>query len=240
MAAHTFLVTGVSRGIGRAIADRLVARGDRVVGLARTPPSKGFTGIFHACDLADTEVTAGTLARIVADHAIDGVVNNAAINVVGRLGQVDLNDFDAMVELNLRAAIQVTQAALPGMRRRGWGRVVNIASRTALGKTGRTVYGATKAALIGMTRTWALELARDGITVNAVSPGPIDTELFRSTNPPDSPTTRTIMADIPAGRLGRPEEVAAAVTFLASEDAGFITGQTLSVCGGLTVGYAGM
>lgn len=240
MATRTFLVTGVSRGIGRAIADRLMARGDQVVGLARTPPSEGFAGIFQACDLADSNATASTLARIVADHAVDGVVNNAAVGIMSRLGQIELSDFDAMVELNLRAAIQVAQAALPGMRQRGWGRIVNIASRTALGKTGRTVYGATKAALIGMTRTWALELAGNGITVNAVSPGPIDTELFRATNPPDSPATRAIIAGVPVGRLGRPEEVAAAVTFLASEEAGFITGQTLSVCGGLTVGYVGM
>jgi NAD(P)-dependent dehydrogenase (short-subunit alcohol dehydrogenase family) len=239
MAARTFLVTGVSRGIGLAIANRLIARGDRVVGVARTPPPQGFAGVFEACDLADIDAAAA-LKRLVADRAIDGVINNAAVNILGRLGQIDLDDFDAMVELNLRATVQVTQAVLPGMRQRGWGRVVNISSRTALGKTGRTVYGATKAALIGMTRTWALELAREGITVNAVSPGPIDTELFRSTNPPDSPTTQAIMADIPVGRLGRPEEVAAAVAFLASEDAGFITGQTLSVCGGLTVGYAGI
>lgn len=240
MATRTFLVTGVSRGIGRAIADRLIARGDRVVGLARTPPSEGFAGIFQACDLADADATARTLERIAADHGIDGVVNNAAINIVGRLGRIELADFDAMVEINLRATVQVAQAVLPGMRQRGWGRIVNISSRTAVGKVGRTVYGATKAALIGITRTWALELARDGITVNAVAPGPIDTELFRVTNPPDSPTTRAIMAGVPVGRLGRPDEVAAAVSFLASEEAGFITGQTLAVCGGMTVGYAGM
>jgi NAD(P)-dependent dehydrogenase (short-subunit alcohol dehydrogenase family) len=240
MLPRTFLVTGVSRGIGRAIADRLMAAGHHVVGLARTPPASGFAGGFFACDLADADGTRRALDRIAAAHEIDGVVNNAAVGIMSRLGEVDLGDFDTMIEVNLRAAVQVAQAALPGMRRRGWGRIVNIASRTAFGKSGRSVYGATKAALIGMTRTWALELARDGITVNAVAPGPIDTELFRATNAPDSPTTRAIMAAIPAGRLGRPEEVAAAVAFLASEEAGFITGQTLAVCGGMTVGYAGM
>ncbi|MBM3570929.1 MAG: SDR family oxidoreductase [Alphaproteobacteria bacterium] len=240
MTRRTFLITGVSRGIGRVIADRLLAQGHGIIGLSRTPPDRTFAGTFVACDLADADETQRCLQRVVADHALDGVINNAAIGIMGRLGSVDLDDFETMVDVNLRAAVQVAQAALPGMRARRWGRIVNMSSRAAYGKAGRSGYGATKAGLIGMTRTWALELARDGITVNAVAPGPIDTELFRATNPPESPATQAIMAAVPMGRLGRPEDVAAGVVFLLSEEAGFMTGQTLNLCGGITVGYVGI
>jgi NAD(P)-dependent dehydrogenase (short-subunit alcohol dehydrogenase family) len=104
-----------------------------------------------------------------------------------------------------------------------------------LGKTGRTVYAATKAALSAMTRTWALELAKDGITVNTVAPGPIDTEMLHGSSPANDPATRTFLAAIPVGRIGKPEDVAAAVAFFVSDDASFITGQTLYVCGGLSI-----
>src|SRR4051794_33118165 len=141
-------------------------------------------------------------------------------------------------ELNVVATVAVTQACLPGMQAQGWGRVVNVSSQAALGKEGRSGYATTKAGLIGLTRTWALELARDGITVNAVAPGPIGTELFDQHNPPGAPRTRAILEQIPVGRIGRPDEAAAAIAFFLSEEGAFVTGQTLYVCGGLSVGRA--
>ena len=130
------------------------------------------------------------------------------------------------------------QTLLPAMKREGIGRVVNIASRAALGKELRTAYAATKAGLIGMTKTWALELGAHGITVNAVGPGPIRTELFEAANPPGDPRTQAIIDRVPVRRLGTPEDVAGAVGYLCSDGAGFVTGQVLYVCGGMTVGGA--
>jgi 3-oxoacyl-[acyl-carrier protein] reductase len=132
----------------------------------------------------------------------------------------------------------LTQAALPALRACGNGRIVNIASRAALGKTERIAYSATKAGLVGMTRTMAMELGADGITVNAVAPGPIATELFKNSNPEGAPRTQRIVDSIVVKRLGQPEDVSRAVMFFLSPENGFVTGQVLYVCGGTTLGLA--
>ncbi len=124
------------------------------------------------------------------------------------------------------------------MKSRRFGRIVNISSRAALGKELRTAYAATKAGLHGITRTWALELAKHGITVNAIGPGPIATELFMHANPPGSLRTKAIVDSVPVGRLGTPADVANAVAFFADARSGFVTGQVLYVCGGMTCGVA--
>jgi NAD(P)-dependent dehydrogenase (short-subunit alcohol dehydrogenase family) len=231
---RTILITGASRGIGLAAARHFAAAGHRVVGVARSAAPEGFPGRFHRVDRAARDLDRH-LAAIVAETPVDILINNAGAGRMARLGEVKLDDLDAIIRLNLTATLVATQACLPHMRAQGWGRVVNVSSRAALGKDGRGVYGATKAGMMGFTRTWALELAAEGVTVNCVAPGPIDTEMFRAHNAPDSPATRAIVASLPVKRMGRPEEVVAALAFFAGEHAGFTTGQVLYVCGGLTV-----
>ncbi len=236
MAQPITLVTGVSRGIGRAIAERLEASGHTVVGIARNPPKDALKGAFYTVDLADATATAAVLKEVAAKHPIDNVINNAGLVQTATLDQMTLENLDQLIGVNVRAAMQCTQACVPGMRARKRGRIVNLGSRAMYGRVGRGGYAAAKAAVVGMTRTWALELAKDGITVNCVAPGPIATDGFRAQNPPDSPVTKALLASVPVGRMGEPREIAATVAFLLSDDAGFMTGQVLNVCGGLTVG----
>lgn len=236
---ETVLVTGASRGIGRGIAARLTQDGYAVVNLDRDPPAALLAReTFVAVDLDDPAATAQALAGVVEQHAPARLVNNVGTVRPGTLEEVTPEDLERVVSLNLRCPIQCAQALLPAMKAARFGRIVNISSRSALGKELRTVYAATKAGLHGMTRTWALELAAQGITVNAVGPGPIGTELFRRVNPADSPKTKAIIEGLPVKRLGTPEDIAHAVAYFLDARAGFVTGQVLYVCGGMTVGLS--
>jgi 3-oxoacyl-[acyl-carrier protein] reductase len=230
------LITGAGRGIGRAVAEAAARQGHKVIGLTRSRPPGDFPGEVSVVDLGDDAALARSVAAIVERSSIDAVVNNAGIIKVAPLAEIDVADANTMWAVNTRAVIRVSQLCLPRLRESACGRVVNIGSRAALGKIGRIGYGATKAALTGLTRSMALELAPHGITVNCIAPGPIATEFFTGVNAPNAPATRALIDAVPLGRLGRPEEIAAVVLFFLSADAGFITGQTLYVCGGLTIG----
>lgn len=236
MITRTFLITGASKGIGRALSERLARDGHRVVGIARHADDDTFPGELVAVDLGDREATKQALADLTSRYDFDGLVNNVAAIRPQALDKVELDDLDNTMRVNLHPTVLATQALLPGMRERGWGRIVNISSLTILGVPDRTSYAAAKSAMVSFTRTWGLELAQTGITVNAVAPGPTETKLFRDVNPPGSISERRYLDAIPMNRFGKPEELAAAIAFLLSEDAGFMTGQTLFVDGGASIG----
>ncbi len=235
MSKRRVLVSGASKGIGRAVVDRLAGNGYDVIGIARTVPSD-FPGRFHEVDLADRGATAETLEEIVGEGRVDAVVNNVGFARFGHIGSIDLDDLFTTYDMNVRTAVQVVQAVLPGMIDAGWGRIVNVTSLTTLGVAERTPYAASKAALETCTRIWAGELAPTGITVNAVSPGPIETEMFRQRSPAGSDREGRLLASIPLQRVGTPTEIAHVIAMLLHEDAGYMTGQIVRVDGGGSIG----
>lgn len=231
------LVTGGSAGIGATICRQLIEHGHDVVSLARRRPDWSHPALQAVkVDLADAAATEQAAAGVAKQYAIATVIHNAGAIRPALLADVKQEELHELTQLHLGAAITIVQAVLPGMRERQFGRIVFISSRAALGLQTRTSYAATKAGMIGMARTWALELAPFGITVNVVAPGPIgDTDMFREIVPAGSTREAAIAKSIPVGRLGRSDDVARAVLFFADPQNSFVTGQLLYVCGGASI-----
>jgi NAD(P)-dependent dehydrogenase (short-subunit alcohol dehydrogenase family) len=235
--AEVAVVTGGSAGIGLVICEHLLADGREVVSLARRRSPLAHPKLHSIeVDLFDRAATAAAAHALADRFTVTTVVHNAGVIRPALLADVELDDLDALVELHLGAAVQLVQAALPAMRARRFGRIVLLSSRAAVGLATRTSYSATKAGMLGMARTWALELASDGITVNVVAPGPVRTDMFHGVVPAGSGKERALAAAVPVKRLGEAADVARAVRFFVDPENGFVTGQVLYVCGGTSVG----
>jgi 3-oxoacyl-[acyl-carrier protein] reductase len=225
------LITGGGRGIGAAIAKECIKNGWYPIILDKENAD-------IEVDLLDHHATENALQQILKDGPITRLVNNVGMVKPSPIEDQKLEDFNQVLSLNARCALQCIQALLPGMKSKNFGRIVNMSSRAALGKAQRSAYAVSKAGLIGLSRVAALELGAYNITVNAIAPGPIETELFTQANPTDSSATQQILASIPVKRLGQPKDIAHACSYFLSDEAGFVTGQTLYVCGGMSIGAA--
>lgn len=231
------IVTGGSAGIGAAICRRLLDDGARVIALARRSPDFTHERLaFVEVDLADRQATQAAAAAIAAREKILRIVHNAGIIRPAPVEDASLADLDYLTELHLGSMLTLVQAALPTMKASRFGRIVGISSRGALGLETRTNYAATKAGMIAMLRTFALELGPYGVTANCVAPGPVETDMFHAIIPEGSARKASLAKAIPVRRIGAPEDVAHAVAYFLSAEAGFVTGQTLYVCGGTSIG----
>lgn len=230
-------VTGGSAGIGKVICQQLLAQGYEVVSLSRRDTEIDHPKLHSIqVDLSDRAATGEAVHEMAQRFEVTTLIHNAGVIRAALIPDVKLDDLSALVDLHLGCAIQMLQATLPLMQEKQFGRVVLLSSRAALGLATRTSYSATKAGMLGMARTWALELAPQGITVNVVAPGPIRTDMFYAVVEKDSNKEHQLAQAIPVRRLGESADVARAVSFFADEQSSFITGQVLYVCGGTSIG----
>jgi NAD(P)-dependent dehydrogenase (short-subunit alcohol dehydrogenase family) len=232
------VLTGGSSGIGLATAQAFLDAGYEVISIARRDcplVSPRLTSI--SVDLTDAGATREAILSVATSSPATTLVHCAGAIREKPIEDATLSDLTELANLHLGAALSLVQANLAAMKRARYGRIVLISSRAVLGLAKRTVYSATKAGMLGMARTWALELAAHGITVNVVAPGPIaETEMFEEIIPAASAKLEAAAKQVPVGRFGTPQDVARAVTFFTDPKASFVTGQTLFVCGGTSVG----
>jgi NAD(P)-dependent dehydrogenase (short-subunit alcohol dehydrogenase family) len=231
------VVTGGNRGIGADITHRFLDAGYRVVNISRKPPEFAHERLETMLgDMAEPQAAVAAAREISGRHEVTTFVHNAGVIRPALLGEVKLEDLDYLTHLHIGSAITLAQAFLPAMRKAQFGRIILVSSRGVLGLATRTNYAATKAGQIGVVRTWAVELAKDGITVNAVAPGPIETDMLHELLPPGSPQIQRVADSVPVKRLGTPSDIGRVVAFLCEPESGFITGQTWYVCGGASLG----
>ncbi|WP_105902374.1 3-oxoacyl-ACP reductase FabG [Vibrio gangliei] len=233
------LVTGASRGIGRAIAELLVERGATVVGTATSESGAqaisdylGSNGKGLALNVTDADSVAATIKTITDEFGgIDILVNNAGITRDNLLMRMKDDEWQDIMDTNLTSIFRLSKAVLRGMMKKRHGRIVNVGSIVGtMGNAGQANYAAAKAGVIGFTKSMAREVASRGVTVNTVAPGFIETDMTKALNDDQRAVT---LSQVPAGRLGDPREIASAVAFLASDEAAYITGETLHVNGGM-------
>ena len=227
------LVTGASRGIGQAIAEQLARDGARVIGTSTTEEgAKKIAGIGKVLDVRAAGQCERLLEDIQKEHGdIAILVNNAGITRDNLALRMKDAEFDEVIDTNLRAVFRLSRAVMRGMMKARWGRIINITSVVgASGNAGQANYAAAKAAVVGMTKSLARELGSRNITVNCVAPGFIDTDMTRALS---EEQRKSLLGQIPLGRLGTPQDVASAVAYLASPAAGYVTGAVLHVNGGM-------
>ncbi|KPP88392.1 MAG: Dehydrogenase [Rhodobacteraceae bacterium HLUCCO07] len=234
--SYVAVITGASKGIGFDLAQRLLDKGYAVINLSRNAPEFAHERFeTMAVDLLDADAVREVAARL-ADRGVTHLVHNAGLIWPNLLEEAEPEDITGLAQLHLGSALTLLKAVLPGMKERGFGRVMFNGSRAALGVPTRTAYAATKAGMVGMARTWALELAPHGITVNVVAPGPIRTDNFWGIIPKGSEREEELAGRIPVQRLGTVGDVSNAFLFFCAPESGFVTGQVLYVCGGASVG----
>jgi NAD(P)-dependent dehydrogenase (short-subunit alcohol dehydrogenase family) len=231
------LVTGGSAGIGASICQHLLDDGYHVLNLSRRKSELQSARLTDVeVDLSDMEATKIAIDELSKKYQITSLVHNAGVIRPGLIEDVKLEDVEYVTNLHIYTSILLTQGVLDAMKANKFGRIVLISSRAMLGLETRTGYAATKAGQIGLVRTWAMELGQHGITVNAVAPGPIVTDMFTEVVPEDSDKAGQIAESVPMRRLGKPADVSRAVMFLLSPDNSFVTGQCIFVCGGASLG----
>ena len=237
MSERTALVTSAARGIGAAIAARLLERGLRVVDLSLDPAEARHERLTSLqLDLTDLAAVREAAREVASAHAVTHLVHNAGAIRPALLPEVEAEDVSVLMALHVTPPLILTQAMLPAMEATRFGRIVFVTSRAARGVPTRRAYSATKAAVDGLTRTWALELGPMGVTVNCIAPGPIQTDNFWGIVPKGSDREARLARSLPVRRLGTVEDAAQAAMYLLDDAAGFVTGQTLCVCGGASVG----
>lgn len=232
------ILTGGSSGIGAATCRALLEDGYEVINVSRRPaPFESPRLHCVTVDLTDAQATRDTFLKLAAESPATTLIHCAGAVRENLVEDTTLEDLDALAHLHLGAALSLVQANLPAMKAARFGRVVLVSTRAVLGLARRTAYSSTKAGMLGLARTWALELAPYGITVNVVAPGPIaDTEIFHQIIPANSAKLDSVAKAVPVGRVGTPADVERAIRFFVHPDASFVTGQTLFVCGGTSVG----
>lgn len=232
---RTALVTGATKGIGLSVTKRLIASGYDVIGWSRSEPDE-FPGTWMGVDVSDADAVTVALDDLLSRGPVDVLVNNTGMPTKDTFGEIALEELQFSLDFHVRTILQTMQAVTPGMKEKGFGRIVNVVSTIMTGYTHRTVYRASKEAVKSLTVSAGLELAPHGITVNAVAPGPTATATFAATIPAGSTAERWWNETVPMGRVGHEDEVSAAIAFLVSDEASYITSQVLFVDGGVSAG----